>query len=182
MHDMKTSYRTTPRYEKAAISALTPELRRYAEKVTMPGASLFLWGPVGTGKTYALHGMARYLMEERGAPAHVFNFADTLRETRADFDRPYAEKCRADEWLRTFKGVAMIDDIGAEKPSEWVLEVLYAIVNYRYERKLPTVFTSNIGMADIGVVYGDRIASRIVEMCGGSDGIVKLTGQDRRTI
>lgn len=183
MNDMHgRTYALPPRYGDADLKKIDARLAKYAREVKLTGQSLFVWGSVGTGKTFALYAMAKHIVEDRNGPARVYNFAEVIRDTKDDFDRPYGEKNKSAEKLRTFEGIVMIDDVGAEKPTEWVIETMYAIVNWRYERKLPTVITSNCSLPEIGQMYGDRIASRIVEMCGGSDGIVKLTGEDRRTV
>ena len=59
----------------------------------------------------------------------------------------------------------ILDDIGANKPSEWVLDILYLIINNRYENLLTTVFTSNLNLSELAEKLGDtRIPSRIKRM------------------
>jgi len=69
-----------------------------------------------------------------------------------------------------------IDDFGTEKGSEWVLETLYSIIDKKYEDVIPMIITSNLDLNALGVKMGDRIASRIAEMCD----VVEMTGLDRR--
>lgn len=184
----QNKYRAPERYSHARLAdehgkgQTDPRLAEYAEKVKIPGASLFITGPVGTGKTYGLHAMARHIVEARGGAARVFNFPDALRDIKEDFDRHWTEKHHVAETMRDYRGILMIDDIGAEKQSDWVVETLYGIINHRYERVLPTVITSNVGVDKIGEAYGDRIASRLVEMVGGEKGIIILAGEDRRMV
>src|SRR5690606_7391206 len=70
----------------------------------------------------------------------------------------------------------MVDDLGAAKTSEWVEEVNYRLINWRYDRVLPTVFTSNVLPKELKVALGERVASRLVEMADR----VTLKGEDRR--
>lgn len=70
----------------------------------------------------------------------------------------------------------ILDDLGAEKPTEWVLEILYVLVNNRYENLQKLIVTSNKSPQEIAEVVGDRIASRLREMCK----TVKMTGEDQR--
>ena len=58
----------------------------------------------------------------------------------------------------------------------WVGETFYSIINTRYERMLPTFFSSNLSLPELAEKMGDRIASRIAEMCQ----IIKLSGKDLR--
>ena len=66
----------------------------------------------------------------------------------------------------------VLDDLGAEKTSEWVEETMNLIVNTRYNERRPTIFTSNF--PDIpddtepnSLLYriGHRMRSRLHEMC-----------------
>lgn len=73
----------------------------------------------------------------------------------------------------------VLDDLGAEKMTEFVEGEIYNIINYRYNKKLPTIITSNINWNDLPEKYemnGKRIASRISEMCGSFN----LNGKDYR--
>ena len=58
----------------------------------------------------------------------------------------------------------ILDDLGAEKPSDWVKEQLYVIINRRYENMLPTIITTNCTMNELKDRIGERTASRIIEM------------------
>lgn len=94
-----------------------------------------------------------------------FNKSEDLSD---DYEEP--------EFLFNFKGLLFLDDLGAEKMSEWVAEQFYLILNFRYEEKLPTIITSNYSLGELSERLGDRIASRIAEMCD----VVKIDGKDRR--
>lgn len=73
----------------------------------------------------------------------------------------------------------ILDDLGAEKTTEFVEGEIYNVINYRYNKKLPTIITSNINWNDLPSKYemnGKRLASRISEMCGSFN----LNGKDYR--
>ena len=70
-----------------------------------------------------------------------------------------------------------LDDLGAEKRTEWVLEQLYAVVNERYERQRSLIVTTNVEPHDLEKQLGARVVSRLVEMCGDP---VTLFDDDRR--
>ena len=57
-----------------------------------------------------------------------------------------------------------MDDLGAEKPSDWVSEQLYMIINSRYEDMLPTIITTNCNTKELIERLGERTVSRIIEM------------------
>src|SRR3990167_9483378 len=89
-----------------------------------------------------------------------------------DNESPFDEAQR----IANFNGVLIIDDIGAEKMSDWVRQILYYIINEREQRLLPTVITSNFSLQQIAEQIDIRISSRIAGMCK----LIKLTGMDRR--
>jgi len=70
----------------------------------------------------------------------------------------------------------VLDDIGAEQVTDWVLEKIYQLVNHRYEFLLPTIFTSNLTGKELANRLGDRIVSRIEQMSMA----VKLKNIDHR--
>ena len=72
--------------------------------------------------------------------------------------------------------VVILDDIGAEKPSEWVEEQLYGIIDLRYRMQRSTFFTTNCTLKQLENQIGSRVVSRIFEMCEG----VKVGGEDWR--
>ena len=72
--------------------------------------------------------------------------------------------------------VVILDDIGAEKPSEWVEEQLYALIDIRYRMQRSTIFTTNCSMKQLEAQIGSRSVSRIMEMCQG----VRVRGEDWR--
>ena len=53
---------------------------------------------------------------------------------------------------------------GAENPKPWVVELVYVLINHRYEHMLPTIITTNYDGTKIGAVFGKRIQSRLAEM------------------
>ena len=70
----------------------------------------------------------------------------------------------------------IVDDIGAEKPSEWVRERLLSFINTRVSNELTTIYTSNLSLERLREKMGDRIVSRII----GSTKEIELVGRDQR--
>jgi DNA replication protein DnaC len=69
-----------------------------------------------------------------------------------------------------------IDDWGTEVRTDWTAGRSLRLVNYRYEQRLPTLFTTNVLPKDFSARFGERVASRLIEMCIR----VQLDGPDRR--
>ena len=72
----------------------------------------------------------------------------------------------------------ILDDIGVEKSSEWAIERLYAVINYRVNEEKSMIITSNLTLTELSQKLNDRIASRI----NGSCKVVQIIGKDRRAI
>ena len=56
----------------------------------------------------------------------------------------------------------IVDDIGTEKPSEWVNSIFLEILDYRISHLLVTIFTSNVPQSDLKL--DERIVDRIIKM------------------
>lgn len=138
------------------------------------GPSLLILGPTGVGKTHQAYGALRYLAKH-GVRCKwaAYSAADLYAALRPNATGGPSEA--------TFKETAdapllVIDDLGAAKATEWTEEITYRLINRRYEHMLPTIFTSNVPPGELKTALGDRVASRLVEMC---DRVV-LKGDDRR--
>lgn len=132
-----------------------------------PTSNLMLLGPVGVGKTFAAFAVARHLMEAGSAVAWwpTVELFDGLRpDGGVDVDRP----ARA-EYL-------LLDDLGGEKPSEWVAERLYLILNRRWLDGRPTIVTSNLEPAQLREVIGARTYDRLRDHAVA----VRFAGASRR--
>jgi len=139
------------------------------------GRGLYFCGGVGTGKTHLAVAVMNELMAKKRVPSlfvTVPEFLDNLREAYMIPGRDL------DEWMDTVKNadVLVLDDLGTERPTEWVRERLFVVVNHRYREALPTLFTSNIGPENLPAQLGERTASRIIAMCEG----IELEGTDYR--
>lgn len=143
--------------------------------------SLLLLGPTGTGKTWqAYAALRRAVTEPRPARGVGYRIQSWKASTHADLLaqlRP-SGKNDSEQILDELRRCPLlfIDDLGIAKNSEWVEDVTYRLINGRYEQMMPTIFTSNLAVAQLVEALGDRIASRLAETCTR----VLLTGSDRR--
>lgn len=166
-----TDKRIPPRFLGA--TATHPDVTAWCRAFGPGSRSLLILGPVGTGKTHQAFGAVRTLA---AGGVTVRWHADTTPGLLASL-RP-REGGDSEGEFRKIAAVQLLllDDLGAAKASEWTEEILYRLINDRYEAMLPGLFTSNIPAAELRAVLGDRIASRLAEMCQR----VTLRGADRR--
>jgi DNA replication protein DnaC len=111
------------------------------------GRGLWFDGPVGTGKT-SLAILVAKAAKDAGRTYAVYPVPRLLAEIKRTFDRD-----ASDSYLSVFRrlctvDVLVLDDLGAEKQTEWVLEQLYSIVNERWQDRRSIVVTTNIPDAD----------------------------------
>lgn len=136
------------------------------------GESLLIAGPTGVGKTWQAYGALRAAVCSPHAPKwEATTFADFTAALRPGAKDPEGS-------LESFRDthLLLVDDLGAAKNSEWVEEITYRLLNGRYEDVRPSIFTTNLPLPQLREQLGDRLASRLVEMCT----VVPLEGVDRR--
>lgn len=146
------------------------------------GKGLFLFGSWGTGKSHLSVAVTRALMEANplifgtkqqdwiwGTDEHdgiycsFFSVVDLLEAMRPGSEA----KKRKGDWLfhrAKIDDLVVLDDIGAERVTDWVEEKLYAIVDVRYRMERATIFTSNCKEKELVNHLGGRVVSRIYEM------------------
>ena len=164
------------RYAESNIENLRvePDFKAKIVHAYEAGQSVLFFGDNGTGKTHAAVGIFRLAFIDGRRP--LFRLVpDIFDDLRRSFDggdpRKIIDACRDAKIL-------ILDDLGAEKPSEWVVEQLCRIIDWRYRDDAQTIITTNLPPAEIGTTYGSRIYSRIIGLVGKN--LLRLKGRDRR--
>jgi DNA replication protein DnaC len=163
-----------------ASKAVVTAVREFIEALDARldgGHGLWLMGDVGTGKT-SLAMLVSKAAVEAGRSVAIYSLPRLLARIRRTYDAEAGE----DSYLQFFERLASVDllhldDLGAEKTSDWVLEQLYAIVDERYGSQRSMVVTTNLDQAELEAQIGPRTVSRLVEICGDP---LPLYGDDLR--
>ena len=171
-------------FDRPPITELDPAVvrivREYADDLganLAAGRGLWLTGDVGTGKT-SLAMLVSKLALEAGHSVAIYSLPRLLARIRRTYDADVHEQSYLEFFERlTSVDLLHVDDLGAEKSSDWVFEQLYAIVNERYESERAMVVTTNLDQAELEQQIGVRTVSRLVEICGDP---LPLFGQDLR--
>ncbi len=166
---------------------VSPSATRAAEKVETylknweenreAGRGIYFCGGVGTGKTHLAVAVMNELIQRKRVPSLFVTVPELLDNLRGAYNDPGRD---IDEWMEHVKNadLLVLDDLGSERPTEWVQERVFVVVNHRYREELPTIFTSNIGPKDLAAQLGERTASRIISMCEW----ISLEGEDYREL
>lgn len=126
------------------------EVRRFTDGLEAnleAGHGMWFYGEVGTGKTSLAMLVARRALEA-GHSVAIYSVPRLLYELRASYDADSRES-----FLSLFKRLCsvdllVLDDLGAERQTEWVVEQLYSIVNERWQNRASIVVTSNVPQPD----------------------------------
>jgi DNA replication protein DnaC len=169
--------------------------RSFAEAypVDTGGKGLLFTGLIGVGKTHLAVGVLRRLVQERGVRGLFVDYRELLKNIQNSYN-PQVNTTELELLKPLFAAeVLVLDDLGAQKPNEWVWDTVALILNNRYNEKLTTIITTNYadlpaaggGLTDperaareptLGDRIGDRMRSRLAEMCVR----VEMMGEDFR--
>lgn len=142
--------------------------KHFCDTFKADSTGILLTGGYGTGKTHLAAAIINEMIKQNIVGAFVV-VADLMRLIRRSFDEK--ENVDLQKVFDTVKKseLLVLDDLGAEKSSDWVREQLFILINARYENMLPTVITTNKKLEELAEnnVLGQRIASRIAEMTDG---------------
>lgn len=164
-------YRTFDNFEREKQQEAYDKAIAYVSNFkAYTGKGLLFLGTVGTGKTHLAAAITHY-MAEHGVGVKFGNIVDIFESARNAYSTD-------EDIIKDIKKypLLVIDDLGKERSTEWTKEKLYEIVNYRYERCLPMVFTTNLTSDELEERLGDATMSRIREMCTP----IKMVGKDMR--
>lgn len=145
-----------PGSEKALTTCIN--YAREFPSVQSRGIGMFLYGPTGSGKTHLAAAIANSILR-RGAAVKWWNVTGLYNAIRESFGKPdegIISGCKT-------AGLLILDDLGAEKPTEWTAATMYDIVNSRIDNVLPTIITSNLTLADLAKTADARLISRLSE-------------------
>lgn len=151
-----------PIYE--AIGKIIENVGEWVEE----GNSLYLFGKnKGTGKTSLACAIAnayiRYRVKNNpdlGPVVYFIKTAKFLEEIRLQFNNPTPDFPSKLELIENVE-LLIMDDIGAEKPSDWVRERLLNVIDQRYSNMKSTIYTSNLSIVQLAENLHDRIADRL---------------------
>jgi DNA replication protein DnaC len=151
---------------------------------TDEGRGLLLMGPCGVGKTHlAVAALIEIINSNKNGRLLFSNFQDLIQEIQASFDSDQVQS--KSEILRPLleADLLVLDELGSQKPTTFVQDILYYVINTRYNEERATIFTTNYvdepadgKEENLSQRIGNRLRSRLYEMAP----MVKMSGKDHR--
>jgi DNA replication protein DnaC len=152
------TYNVRPGSEKSFEIA-----KRYvSEFETWGPQSLLIWGIPGNGKTHlaasiatALHVKGKIVVFQ-SVPELLERIKSTFNKNSRDTEEQIMKALLSCDLL-------IFDDIGAEKLTDWVQDVMFRIIDGRYRKEMPILYTSNLRPNELADQVSDRTYDRITE-------------------
>ncbi len=164
-----------PQYQGASIFDFPEHSKAILDWKCNPDAGLMtLTGPAGTGKTRMLYAVSCLSVDPRHWDVPSLVRATQRAATMEPDAYNWAEAHPIDTLIK-HKYVVLLDDLGAEKTTDFVLQEIYRLISQRELWGKATLFTTNLTLDDIAKKFDDRIASRLA---GGI--VLEFDGADRR--
>jgi DNA replication protein DnaC len=172
--------------------------RKFVEAypIDTAGKGLLFTGTIGVGKTHLAVGVLRRLVREKGVKGLFCDYRELLKKIQNSYN-PQVQTTELELLKPVFAAeVLVLDDLGAQKPNEWVWDTVALILNTRYNDKQSTIITTNYPDLPAGAGFkadekgnkpaknedtlgdriGDRMRSRLAEMCIP----IEMAGEDLR--
>jgi DNA replication protein DnaC len=175
------SYQPTDPSQKTAKLFVDRFINQYPEV----DIGLLFLGPCGVGKTHLAVALIKRIITEKGDSCLFYDFRDLLREIQSSWNS--VSRTSELEILRPVLDakVLVLDELGANKPTDWVRDTVTHIINCRYNDKKLTIITSNFldtapshGEETLTDRIGMRLRSRLHEMCKD----IEIKGEDFRVV
>jgi DNA replication protein DnaC len=185
--------RIPKRYEHCDLDSYLPNdesqkkakafVQHFLDRYPQIDIGLLILGTCGVGKTHLSVALLKQVIVEKGDGGLFYDFRDLLREIQASWNA--VSQTSELEVLRPVleAKVLVLDELGANKPTDWVRDTIAHIINCRYNDKKLTIFTSNYldspaksGEETLSDRIGVRLRSRLYEMCRE----IEIRGMDFR--
>jgi DNA replication protein DnaC len=168
--------------------------RQFVKNFPAQEVGLVFIGPCGVGKTHLGVAIIRELIEKKKAPCVFYDFRELIRDIQSTYTQD-STISETEVLAPVFEAsVLVLDELGAKRTTAWVEDMVFYIINQRYNQKKLTIFTSNYpdteeeadgrdalykkGAETLVDRIGVRLRSRLYEMCK----VVEMWGDDYRKV
>lgn len=167
----KCDFSTFITYENEKLQRVFRRAQEFAGRFPVVDRGLLFIGPPGIGKTHIAVSVLRAVVL-KGMRGVYYDTRSLLSAIRSTYN-PVTRASEADVLNEVMHAeLLVLDDLGAERLTDWVEETMHLVVNTRYNERRPTVFTTNYedvpadgDLDSLLVRVGYRLHSRLREMC-----------------
>ena len=126
------------------------------------GQGLVIEGPTGSGKTHLAAAITHELLD-KGVEVIFQSVPDLLLRIRGSYNRN--AEFTEEQIIRRLVDIELLvlDDLGAEKMTDWTETTIYNLIDQRYRHERPVIITTNLNLSEIGDRIGPRTMDRLVE-------------------
>lgn len=145
------------------MKEIREELLDYSKNFNKDSANLYIYGPVGTGKTYMINCIAREVLNDGYSVIYLSesDLVNNILEYKYAFSEKKSElRPKVDSIYNA--DLLIIDDLGSNTINENSKSAIFEVINKRLVKKLPVIISSNLDTEDLRLHYDLRIYSRIV--------------------
>lgn len=179
-----------PRWREVTFDTLDPNIHPVAQRLAKEYAmgfnkqslSLVFYSPGnGTGKTTLAACIINHVLHELRCPVMFAKARDIMLDIRKTFSDRYETEAEILDKI-SYVDLLLLDDVGVDRPSEWIKSTYWTLMDRRFDWMLPVVVTTNKPFEGKGEILADRIgegaASRLLGLCQGN--VIDCSGPDLR--
>lgn len=156
------NYNAETEEHKKALAVCIDYARNF-DTASKLGQCFVFCGNKGTGKTHLSVAIAKHVMKHNGCSTLYTTAMRAIRRVRSTWNNRFGE--REDDVIKMFcsRGLLIIDEVGVQFESKTEENVLFDIINGRYEHRRPTIVVSNLDKKGVERCLGERSFDRLRE-------------------
>ena len=156
------SYKAETEGQKRALAFAEAYANTFDEALTSGRSAIFIGKP-GTGKTHLAVGIGLRIMHRDGRSVLFSTVMRAIRRIRNTWGRNADESETDAIWALASVDLLILDEVGIQCGTENEKLLIFDVLNERYERRLPTILLSNLGLEDVKQFLGERVYDRLCE-------------------
>lgn len=132
--------------------------------VRRTGRSAIFLGKPGTGKTHLAAGIAQHVMRVHDASVLFVTAARMVRMVKDTWTRGASRSESEVVASMVFPDLLVIEEVGVQQGTEFERNVLFDVLNERYEQRKPSLLLGNCTLDELSSRYvGERVVDRLRE-------------------